>query len=468
MPATLRTTVTELPESRVRVDAEVAPDEVERSLQTAARQLGRDLRLPGFRRGKIPPPLVIQRIGREAVLDEAVRDRLPHWYSDAIDEAGIAPVGEPELQVGDLPGRGQPLTFTIEIGVRPKAQLGAYKGVEVGRAEPQVDEAAVDRELETLRERLARLQPVERAAAQGDFVLMDYLGTLDGVPFEGGEGRDQLVELGAGRLIPGFEEQLQGASAGESRTVRVTFPADYGAEQLAGRDAEFAVEVKEVRAKELPDLDDDFAVDAAGFDSLEELREDVRSRLREAEERRIEADFREAALDAAVDEATVEVPPALVQARSRELWDRMLHQLGHQGISKDAYLRIAGKSEQELLDEAAPDAERQLRREAVVAAIQEAEGLEASDDEVLEALAPSAQQEGTTPKKLLDRLRSAGRLEEVREDVRARKAVDLVAREAQAISVEQAKARDKLWTPEKDEPREGAAAGAGRLWTPGS
>jgi trigger factor len=248
----------------------------------------------------------------------------------------------------------------------------------------------------------------------------------------------------------------------------VTFPADYGAEQLAGRDAEFAVEVKEVRAKELPELDDDFAVDAAGFDSLDELREDVRSRLREAEERRIEADFREAALDAAVDDASIEVPEALVQARSRELWDRMLHQLGHQGITKETYLRIAGKSEEELLAEAGPDAERQLRREAVVAAVQEAEGIEATDDEVLEALAPSAQQEGTTPKKLLDRLRSAGRVEEVREDVRARKAVDLVAREATAISVEQAKARDKLWTPEKDEPREGAAAGAGRLWTPGS
>jgi len=468
MPATLRTTVTELPESRVRVDAEVAPDEVERSLQTAARQLGRDLRIPGFRRGKIPPPLVIQRIGREAVLDEAVRDRLPRWYSDAIDEAGIAPIGEPDLQVGDLPGRGQPLTFTIEIGVRPRARLGTYKGVEVGRAEPQVDEAAVDRELEGLRERLARLQTVERPAEQGDFVLMDYVGSIDGEPFEGGEGRDQLVELGAGRLIPGFEEQLAGASAGEERTVRVTFPADYGAEHLAGRDAEFAVTVKEVRAKELPELDDDFAVDSAGFDSLEELREDVRSRIREAEERRIEADFREAALDAVVDEATIDVPPALVQARARELWDRMLHSLSHQGISKEAYLRIAGKSEQELLDEAAPDAERQLRREAVVAAIIEAEGIEATNDEVLEALAPSAQQEGTTPKRLLDRLRSAGRLEEVREDVRARKAIDLVAAEAKAISVEQAKARDKLWTPEKGEPQAGEAAGAGRLWTPGS
>jgi trigger factor len=467
MPGTLKTTVTELPESRVRVDAEVAPDEVERSLQTAARQLGRDLRIPGFRRGKIPPPLVIQRIGREAVLDEAVRERLAHWYSDAIDEAGIAPVGEPQLNMGDLPGRGQPLTFTIEVGVRPRAELGTYKGVEVGRAEPEVDEAAVDRELEALRERLARLETVDRPAEQGDFVLMDYLGTLDGVPFEGGEGRDQLVELGAGRLIPGFEDQLAGARAGEERTVRVTFPADYGAEQLAGREAEFAVTVKEVRAKELPELDDDFAVDAAGFDSLEELREDVRSRLREAEERRIDADFREAALDAAVDGARVEVPPALVDARARELWDRMLHQLGHQGVNRETYLRIAGKSEEELLEEAKPDAERQLRREAVVAAIEEAEGIEASDDEVLEALAPAAQREGTTPKRLLDRLRSAGRLEEVREDVRARKAIDVVADHATPISVEQAKARDKLWTPEKGEAEAGAAPAAGRLWTPG-
>jgi trigger factor len=456
-------TVTELPESRVRVEAEVPSAEVERSLDRAARQLGRDLRIPGFRKGKVPTPVVIQRIGRDAVLDEAVRGFLPQWYVDAVDAAGIAPVGEPSLDVGDLPARGEPLTFSIEVGVRPKAQLGPYRDLEVGRAEPQTADEAIDREIDTLRDRLARLDAVDRPAEEGDFLTVDYVGSIDGVPFEGGEGRDQLIELGAGRLIPGFEDQLKGANAGDDVTVEVTFPEDYGAEHLAGKDASFAVSVKEVKAKQLPEVDDALA-EEAGFDTIDELREDIGTRLREAEERRIAGEFREAALDAAVSGATVEVPDALVDARAGELWDRMLHSLSHQGIDRDAYLRIAGRTEEDLLAEARPDAEQQLRREAVVAAIIEAEGLDASDEEILEALAPTAQREGTTPKKVLDRLRSAGRLDDVREEVLARKAIDVVADSAKAIPVEQAEAREKIWTPEKGEPEEKSS----ELWTPGS
>jgi trigger factor len=456
-------TVTELPESRVRVEAEVPSAEVERSLDRAARQLGRDLRIPGFRKGKVPTPVVIQRIGRDAVLDEAVRGFLPQWYVDAVDAAGIAPVGEPSLDVGDLPARGEPLTFSIEVGVRPKAQLGPYRDLEVGRAEPQAADEAIDREIDTLRDRLARLDAVDWPAEEGDFLTVDYVGSIDGVPFEGGEGRDQLIELGAGRLIPGFEDQLKGANAGDDVTVEVTFPEDYGAEHLAGKDASFAVSVKEVKAKQLPEVDDALA-EEAGFDTIDELREDIATRLREAEERRIAGEFREAALDAAVGGATVEVPDALVDARAGELWDRMLHSLSHQGIDRDAYLRIAGRTEEDLLAEARPDAEQQLRREAVVAAIIEAEGLEASDEEILEALAPTAQREGTTPKKVLDRLRSAGRLDDVREEVLARKAIDVVADSAKAIPVEQAEAREKIWTPEKGEPEEKSS----ELWTPGS
>jgi trigger factor len=294
---------------------------------------------------------------------------------------------------------------------------------------------------------------------------MDYLGTIDGEPFAGGEGRDQLIELGSGRLVPGFEEQLKGATAGEERTVTITFPADYGAEELAGKEAQFAVAVKEVKRKDLPELDDDFASDAAGFDSLAELREDVAAKLREADDTRIEAEFREAVLDAVVKEATVAVPEALVESRARELWERMLHSLGHQGISKEAYLRIAGQSEDELLAQARPDAEQALRREAVIAAVIEAERIEPSEGDVLDALQATAAREGTTPEKLRGRLEKAGRLDDLREDLAQRAAIDLLASEAAPIPVEQAKARDKLWTPEKEGASEDAPA---RLWTPGT
>jgi trigger factor len=293
---------------------------------------------------------------------------------------------------------------------------------------------------------------------------MDYVGSIDGETFAGGEGRDQLVELGSGRLVPGFEEQLTGAKAGDERTVTVNFPDDYGAAELAGKEAQFAVTVKEIKRKDLPALDDDFASDAAGFDTLAELREDIAAKLREADESRVEAEFREAVLDAVVRDSKVDVPATLVDARAQELWERMLHSLSHQGIDKDAYLRIAGRDEADILEEAKPDAEQALRREAVIAAVIEAEGIEPSEGDILDALQTTATREGTTPEKLRARLEKAGRLDDLREDLAQRAAIDLLAENATPISVEQAQARDKLWTPG----RQGSDDAPSRLWTPGA
>jgi trigger factor len=464
MSPAVKTTVTELPDSRVRVEAEVLPEEIERTVQRTAAAMGRDLRMPGFRKGKVPPPVVIQRMGREAIVDEAVRNQIGRWYLDAIDEAGIHPVGDPQLDLGDLPAQGQPLTFSIEIGVRPTAKLGTYKGVEVARREPAADDEAVQGELDALRERSARLETVEEPAGEKDFIVVDYRGMLDGEAFAGGEARDQLIELGSGRLVPGFEEQLVGAQAGDERTISITFPDDYGAEELRGRDAEFAVTVNEVKRKELPELDDEFASDAAGFDTLEELREDIRTKLRESDENRVEAEFREAVLDAVVNDATVEVPDALVEARAREMWERMMHSLGHQGISREAYMQMAGKSEEEILAEAHPDAAQAIRREAVIAAVIEAEGIEPSDGDVLDALQASAAREGVAPEKLRDRLEKAGRLDEIREDLAQRAAVSFLAENAKSLTADQARAREKLWTPEQEYPQ-----GVEKpIWTPGS
>jgi trigger factor len=456
VPTAVKTTVTELPDSRVRVQVEVPPGEVEGRVEQRARQLGRELKLPGFRKGKVPAPLVLQRVGREAVLDEAVRDSLGSWYSDAITTAGIVPVGDPKVDLGDLPPQGQALEFSIEIGVLPKAELGSYVGLEVARREPEPAEELIEQEIEQMRERLARLDTVERAAGNGDFVVVDYVGYLppadpssgeQAEPFEGGEGRDQLVELGGGNLIPGFEEGLLSSAAGEMRTIELAFPADYGAEHLAGRDASFEITVKEVKDKRLPEVDEDFAIDA-GFDDVQELRADIRGRLIEAEEQKIEGEFREAALDAAVAKATVPVTAELTEARAKEMWERMLHSLSHRGISREAYLQIAAREEAEILADMLPDAEHALRREAVVTAIVAAEGIVPSEQDLLEAMGPVAEREGVAPEKLLQDLKSAGRLEEVREDLAARQAVELVAERATPISTEQAAAREQLWTPE--------------------
>jgi trigger factor len=463
--AAVETTVTELADSRVRLQVQVAPQELEVHVERKARELGRELKLPGFRKGKVPAPLVIQRLGREVVLEEAVRETLSSWYAQAVETTGIVPVGDPRIERFELPSQGEAFELSIEVGVLPKAELGAYQGLEVARRAPEIEDAQIEQEIEAMRERLARLETAERPAGEGDFVVIDYLGSIDGEPFAGGEGRDQLVELGGGNLIPGFEEGLLGASAGETRTVELTFPADYGAEELAGRPASFAIAVKEVKLKQLPAVDDDLAIDA-GFDDLDELREDIRGRLLEGERGRIEGEFLQAALDAAVAQAQVALTSELVKARAREMWERMLHSLSHRGISREAYLQIAGREEQEILAEMEPEAELALRREAVVTAVVAAERIEPSEQELLGAIAPTAQREGVEPEKLIADLRAAGRLEEVREDLAARKAVELIAAASTAIPVEQAQAREQIWTPESEQAQPDAVAAPAKLWTP--
>jgi trigger factor len=423
------------------------------------------MRIPGFRKGKVPPPVVIRRLGREAVLDEALRSSLGAWYVDAIDTAGIAPVGDPELDVGELPGQGEPLAFSIEIGVRPEAKLGEYKGIEVGRRDPAVAQEAIDAEVEQLRDRLATLDTVERPAESGDHVVVDYLGKLGDEPFEGGEGRDQLIELGSGRLIPGFEEQLVGASAGDQREVKVTFPEDYPGD-LGGQEATFDVTVSEVKAKQLPELDDDFVSEASEFDTLSELRDDIGGRLRTADEQQVEREFEEAVLQAVTDAAQIELPEKLIHSRAHELVEQTFSALARQGINKETYLQIAGKDEEALAHDAEADAASALRREAVLAAVVAAEQIEPTEEELVEALRPAAERDGSDPQELVEQLRKAGRLDQLRDDVATRQALELLVREATPISVEQAQARDKLWTPGKEDSENRPPTS--QLWTPGS
>ena len=460
----VKTTVTELPDSRVRLDAEVPSEEIESRLQRTAAQLGRDLRIPGFRKGKVPGPMVIQRIGREAVLEQAVRDSLPEWYEEAIVRSGVSTVGDPKLNMEDLPAAGEALSFSIEVGVTPRAKLGGYKGLEVGKRSPEVPDDAVEAEVERLRDQLGRLESIDRPAREGDHVVMDFTGRVDGEAFQGGEARDYMLEIGGGRLIEGFEEQLVGARTGEERTVQVTFPAEYHAEELQGREASFDVQVKDVKEKLLPDLDDDFASEASEFDTLAELRADIAHKLEHAQEHSIEDEFRQAAVDAAVANADVSIPDDLVTARAEEMWERTERLLRAQGIDPEAYVQASGRTREEMVEEAAEDARSTLGREAVLEAVAEAEGIEVSDEDLLEALQATAEREGSDPAKLLAQLKESGRDVPVRRELRLRRAVDVIADSAQPVEPGQAKAREQIWTPDKQRKEEGSA----QLWTPGA
>jgi trigger factor len=424
----------ELPESRVELNCIVLPEALDLAVAAAAGEMGKGLRLPGFRKGKVPAAVIISRVGRASVIDEAIRRELPMWYSEVIAESGVEPVGEPRIEIGELPeSEGESLPFIVEVGVRPNATLGDYKGLKVPREEVDVNDEKVNEEVERLREQVARLEPTEDPAKDGDTVVMNYKGSVDGDYFEGGTGTDQVVEIGSGRLIPGFEEGLLGAKKGDERNLDLTFPEDYPAEHLAGKAAVFEVEVTDVRARNLPELDDAFA-EEVGYESLQAVRDDIRERMTEAEDRRIRSDFREACIDAASEKAKIEVPQDLIEARAEEIWDQTIRQLTAQGINREAYLQIAQKTEEEILKEAAPDAERSLRREATIAAIVQAEAIVPTDDQLEEALAHSAEHEGITARELLVKLREDRRAGQLEKELAARLAVDLVEESAKPSS----------------------------------
>lgn len=461
----MKTTVDKLDDSRVKIEVEVPAEELQKAIQKTAARLGGEMKIPGFRKGKVPPEMVIQKVSRGAVMTEAIEENLADWYSDAMLDAGVDPVGNPSINMDTVPGEGEPLKFSIEVSVLPAAKLEDYKGLEVGKEEIEVPAGAVDSELERLREGFAKLNTVEREANKGDVLLIDFEGQVDGETFEGGEGKDYLLELGGNQVVPGFEEALAGAKAGDSREAKFDFPDDYHAEQLRGKAASFAIDVKEVREKELPELDDDFAAEASEFDTLEELRGHISERVREVLEGRAEEGFRERALDAAADKVEIELSDDLISGRAAENWARAARSLTQQGIDPDRYLEAQNVTREELVEQAKPEAERSLRREAALEAVAAGEGIEITEEELLEALKPPPGHEDhghPEPAEALKELRETGREKLVERDLKMRRALDVIAKSAKPIPLEQAEAREKMWTPEKERQEKGAG-----LWTPG-
>ncbi len=460
--AEIKTSISELPESRVRLDVEIPASEVQSQIERTAKIMGRELRLPGFREGKAPTDLVIKRIGREGIFQQMLRDSLDSWCRSALLASPISSVGEPKLEFGEMPEEGDALDFKIEIGTMPKTKLGKYKGLEAGKREANVPDDAIDEEIERLRQSVARLEQVDRALKKGDFAVLDFDGKVDGEPFEGGEARDYSLEIGSNRLIEGFEEQLEGASAGERRQVEITFPDEYGQSSLAGKEAVFDVEIKAVQEASVPDIDDELARQVSEFDTIEELKTDVEKKLILDQERSIEGEYREAVIDSAVKESEIDLPEKLVFERAHEMWHQMEHKLQQQGVSADQYSQITGKSREQILEDLNGQAETGLKRESLLAAVVEEEGFEVSDDELLVALEAAVQGDGKAPADLLAQLKSTGQDRAIREDLLARKAIELMEKESKPLSVEQAQAKEKLWTPDEERPDE-----ATEIWTPG-
>jgi trigger factor len=446
--AFVRTKVEELPESRVRLDVEVPEEDVAHAFQHAASDMAETLRMPGFRKGKAPVPVVVARVGREAVWQEALRGHLDSWFWSAAETSGIHPVASPEVEFEDLPDDGGTFKFSATVAVMPKPEVADWATLEVPFAEAEVPVEAVEAELERLRETVAELAPVEgRAVREGDTVVLDILG--EGVPPQ----RDYVTEVGADRLVNEIDDALPGMKRGDTKSVEIQ-----GAESQLPVD----VTVKEVKEKVLPELDDELARSASEFETLDALRAEIEARLLEQLTEELEIRFREAAVDALVNASEVETVEPLVERRTAELWSGISRSLQMRGISTETYLTMTGQSADEVVARLREEAERSLARELVLDAAAEKLGVEVSDEEIDELIA-SQSEEGDDVDESKRLLQENGGYERIRADLRLKKALDEIVAGVKRIPVELAAARDKLWTPEKE--KEGTKM---NIWTPGS
>ncbi len=466
--------VTTLEDNKVRLDVAVPEDEVQRRMDRAIRRLGREVRVPGFRPGKAPAEVIVQRVGHDAVVQEMLKSALGDWYSEAVAETGIVPIDDPDLDLESVPDEGD-LTFTATVEVRPRATLGDYSGLEVGRAEAEVPEGALDEQLERLRQQAARLQVVERAAQEGDFVVIDFDGSQNGKRLKNATARDYLVEIGGGRLVPEFDRALRGTSAGDTVSFPVAYGESDGRPELRNRTVDYSVTVKAVQEKVLPPLDDELAIGVSEFDTLEELTADLERRLQESAESQVEELYRRMVIDAVTEKATVEVPAVMVDRRIGTILQGTAEQLP-QGVSFEQYLAATGRTLEQLVEELRPDAEAALRRELVVEAVADAEAIEVTDEEMEQQVRDDAEATGRAFDRLMHDLKDHGGWEALRQDMRLRRAVDHLVASATAIPMATAEARERLWTPEDErrkaaestgEAAEGKTPPAGKLWTPG-
>jgi trigger factor len=446
--AFVKTKVEELPESRVRLDVEVPEEDVAHAFEHAATDMAESLRLPGFRKGKAPVPVVVARVGREAVWQEALRGHLDSWFWSAAETSGIRPVASPEVEFDGLPDDGGTFKFSATVAVMPKPEVADWRALEVPFAEAEVPAEAVNAELDRLRDTVAELAPVEnRAVREGDTVVLDILG--EGVPPQ----RDYVTEVGADRLVNEIDDALPGMERGATKSV-----------DIQGAEGQLPVEVtvKEIKEKVLPEADDELARSASEFETLEELRAEIESRLLEQLTEELEIRFREAAVDERVNAAEVETVEPLVERRTAELWSGIARSLQMRGISTETYLAMTGQSADEVVARLRAEAEQSLARELVLDAAASKLGVEVPDQEIDE-LIESQSEEGDDIEESKRLLQENGGYERIRADLRLKKALDEIVAGVKRIPVELAAARDKLWTPEKE--KEGTKM---NIWTPGS
>jgi trigger factor len=424
--------VTKLDENKVRLDVEVPPEAVRKGVEAKVRELGRQVRVPGFRPGKAPRRVIENRLGRDYIYMEALQEQLPSWYSQAVIETDLRPIDQPEINFDEALDEEDGFKFSATVEVRPQAKLGEYKGIEVPKREIEVSDEEVDARLEELRAQFATLAAVEgRSVQEGDFVVLDFKGErMTGGPLQGAEAEDYMLEVGRGELLPDFEQNVVGMNAGERKQFGVTFPLDYAEESLRGQAVLFSVHVKEIKERDLPPLDDDFVKEASEFETLDELRAAVREQLEAAVEQRVAGEFRGGVLDAVAENAEVEIPDVMAHEKAHEMVESFERSIRAQGMEPEQYYQLAGSNHHDFEERVRPDAEDTVKKELVLDAVAEAEGIEADEDAVMHEIQHLAEDSDRSPEEIAATLRANGTYALLEEEISRQKALEFLAENA--------------------------------------
>lgn len=427
--------VEKLEKNMAKLTIEVSAEDLDKAMEKAYQKQKSRISLPGFRKGKAPRKMIESMYGKGVFMEDAVNSLVPQEYTKALGECDLEIVSQPEINVTQMePGKA--LIFTADVAVKPEVTLGDYKGVEVPKSEITVTDEEVDAEVKKEQDKNARTVAVEdRAAANGDITTIDFEGFVDGVAFEGGKGTDYALTLGSSTFIPGFEDQLVGANTGDHVEVKVTFPEEYQAKELAGKEAVFQCDVKKIETKEVPELDDEFAKDVSEFDTLAEYKEDVKKKLTEKKEKEARTAKENAAVDKAIENAQMDIPELMTKTECRQMMDDFSRRMQQQGLSMEQYFQFTGQSMDKMMEDMKPQALKRIQTRLVLEKIAEVENIQPTEEEVNEEISKMAEMYKMEADKLKD-LIGENEMEQMKKDMAVQKAVTVIA--DAAVEVEKA------------------------------
>ena len=421
--------VEKLEKNMAKLTIEVSADELEKAIEKVYQKQKKSISIPGFRKGKVPRAMVEKMYGKEVFYEDAANELIPAAYEKAYDECGESIVSTPKVDVVQIEA-GKPFIFTAEVALKPEVTLGAYKGIEVDKVEVTVSDEEVNAEIDRERERNARSISVsDRAVQDKDQTVIDFEGFVDGVAFQGGKGENYPLTIGSGAFIPGFEEQLIGKNIGEECDVNVTFPEEYHAEDLAGKVAVFKVTVKEIKEKQLPELDDEFAAEVSEFDTLAEYKEDVKKNLTEKREKDVKNAKEDAVVDAIIENATMDIPEAMIETQQRQMIQEFAQNIQMQGLSIEQYFQFTGLTPEAMMEQVKPQAEKRIKSRLVLEAVAKAENITVSEEDFDKEVAKMAEMYQMEADKVKESIGEEGK-KQMMEDLAVQKAAEFVVNEA--------------------------------------